>query len=159
MNRTLPRLALAGVLCIASAPALAEHITVRVTAAWSRATPPTAEVGAAYFNLSAHGHGTDRLVGAWAPVAKKAELHTHVMQGNLMKMRKMVAVEVHPEAPVQFAPGGNHVMLMGLKAPLKEGDRFPLTLTFEKAGDVVVEVRVRGVGAMSAHGHDTMKKQ
>jgi copper(I)-binding protein len=133
-----------------SGVALADHVTIHVNDAWSRATPPTAEVGAAYFSLAAHGSGMDRLISASAPVAARAEMHTHEVQGSLMRMRKMDAVEVHAQAPVQFAPGGNHIMLMGLKAPLKEGDRFPLTLIFEKAGQIVVDVHVKGVGAMTS---------
>ena len=75
-------------------------------------------------------------------------MHTSVMQGDLMKMEKLESVEVTAHAPLVFEPGGHHVMLMGLDKPLVEGESFPLTLVFDKAGPVEVMVTIEGLGAM-----------
>ena len=125
---------------------------------WARATPGMGKTGAAYLTLSNHGADADRLLTVATPVAKKAELHGHMMEGAVMKMRPVTAIEVAPGTPTVLQPGGLHVMLMGLTAPLKKGDRFPLTLTFERAGSVEILVDVAGVGAMEpagmqGHGH------
>lgn len=115
---------------------------------WSRELPPNAPAGAAYFTLKNQGATADRLIGANTPRAQKSELHTHVHQDGLMKMQRIAAVEVPAKGEVAFQPGGNHVMLFGLSQPLKAGDEFPLTLEFEKAGKVEVQVQVE-----SADGH------
>jgi copper(I)-binding protein len=82
------------------------------------------------------------LVSANSPIAAKAELHTHVMLGEVMKMQQVESVAIPAGGDVKFAPGGNHVMLFGLKKPLVAGEYFPLTLVFEKSGAVDVEVKV-----------------
>jgi len=141
-------------LAFGAGAALADGVVVAV--AWSRASAPTAKAGAAYMTVTVDGTEMDRLVAAATPVAKKAELHGHIMDGGVMKMRPVAAIEVHPGEPAVLQPGGLHVMLMGLKGQLKEGATFPVTLTFERAGDVEVEVHVGKAGAMGptpAHGH------
>lgn len=120
--------------------------------AWARATPGMARTGAAYIVISNHGDTMDRLVAISTPLARKAELHTHVMESNIMKMRRLPAMEVHPGKQALMRPGATHVMLMGLKAPLKEGDRFPLALTFERAGTLNIQVHVYKIGAMGPGG-------
>lgn len=120
---------------------------VHVDHPWSRATAPQARNGAAYFVLNATGADSDRLVSAASPVAEKVELHTHLMEDGVMKMRPVVAIEVAPGSPTALQPGGLHVMLLGLKAPLVKGEKFPLTLTFEKAGELKVDVNVEDAGA------------
>ena len=136
-----------------AASVFADQGAVEVTQAWSREMPPGAPVGVAYFTISNHGHGNDRLVGVRTPVAGKAEMHTSVMENGLMKMRPLNAVEVPPGEPTMFQPGGNHVMLMQVKKPLRKGESFPMTLIFEKAGDVQVRVTVEPIGAMRAGSH------
>jgi copper(I)-binding protein len=145
---TRPTLLIAALLALVPAVAFAQ---VEVTAPWARATAPGAQVGAAYLTLAAPGG--DRLVGAEAPVARTVELHTHLMEGGIARMRPVDAVEVPAGAPVAFAPGGLHVMLTGLARPLRQGETFPLTLLFEKAGRVTVQVRVEGAGARGPSGH------
>lgn len=132
---------------IASGAGLAADI--EIGDAWSRPTPPGVEVGAAYFTITSHGKD-DRLVGASSPIARRAELHVSLMEGGVMKMRHLNAVEVKPGAPTAFEPGGRHVMLTGLKKPLKRGESFPLVLKFANAGSVEVQVKVGDKGGTAA---------
>ena len=118
---------------------------------WARASAGAATNGAAYMVITTSGAAPDQLIGASTPIAEKAELHTHLMEGDVMRMRAVKAIEVNPGEPVTLKPGGLHVMLMGLKAPLKEGEQFPLTLTFEKAGSVTIDVAVEAAGASGYH--------
>lgn len=128
---------------------------------WARATAKGAQTGAAYMVLSSEGKDSDRLVSASTPVADKAELHTHMMDNGVMKMRPVDAIEVTPGSPTPLQPGGLHIMLVGLKNPLVKGKAFPMTLTFEKAGPVVVQVDVQGAGSMapSHEGMESMHKK
>lgn len=112
---------------------------------WARAS--VAANGAAYMTIRTSGAEADRLIGAASPVATTVELHTHLVEGDVMRMRPVKAIEVNVGEPAVLQPGGLHVMLIGLKAPLKAGDSFPLTLTFEKAGTVTVDVAVTAPGA------------
>lgn len=129
--------------------------TLRVEHAWARATAGMSKVGAAYLTVFNEGEEMDRLMAAASPVAKKVELHTAAMKGGVMTMRPVEAVEVHPGEPVVLRPGGIHVMLMGLKRQLKEGETFPLQLAFEHGGVVEVVVAVQKAGSMGpdSHGH------
>lgn len=134
-----------------AAPALAGDYTLgelRIEQPWARASIGQSKTGAAYLTLNNGGEAIDRLLSVATPAAKHAGLHTHLMDAGVMKMRPVEAIEVAPGAPTVLRPGGLHVMLMGLGAPLTEGASFPLRLTFEKAGTVEVEVRVQGIGAM-----------
>jgi periplasmic copper chaperone A len=107
--------------------------------------------GAAYMRLSDHGTQPDQLVSASSPVARKIELHVFNVENGIYGMHPVSAIQVSPgTAPTVLEPGGAHVMLEGLTQPLKAGDRFPLTLTFEKAGKLRVEVRVEGSEPMTA---------
>jgi len=141
------------VLLIGTAAAgdMKKHDGLMVKDVWSRATP--ARNGVAYMTIFNHGQHMDRLVAAESPVSKKAEIHTHSMKDGVMRMRRIEAVEVHPGEPAVFAPGGNHVMLMGLHEKLVAGQTFPVTLVFEKFGKVTVEVKVGKAGAMGHDGH------
>jgi copper(I)-binding protein len=135
------------------ASAHAQTGTIAVQDAWARATLGQARNGAAYLSLSAIGPGTDRLISASSTAAAKTELHNHVMVGNVAQMRPVDAIEVAPGSPTLLQPGGLHIMLIDLKAPLQAGTSFPVTLTFEKAGTVTVQVAVRAIRAPTAHGH------
>jgi copper(I)-binding protein len=113
--------------------------------AWSRATPPGITIGVAYFVMDNRGPD-DRLLKVSSSIAKQPELHISIMEDGVMQMRPLKTVEVAPGATIKFEPGGKHVMLIGLNKPLKAGDTFPLTLTFEKAGSVQTMVHVFGIG-------------
>lgn len=126
--------------------------------AWARASLGTAPNSAAYMTLEAAGDQGDRLIGGATPAAERVELHVHLMEGDIARMRQVDAVEVAPGAPTVLAPGGLHVMLVNLAAPLEEGATLPLTLVFERAGAVELEVPVRGLSAApparhGSHGH------
>jgi hypothetical protein len=137
-------LAFAASLVVAGA-ALAQPTQLEVDHAWARATPGKADNGAAYVTITSPT--ADRLVSASTPVAKKAELHTMSMQGMVMKMRPISGVDIPAGQPVSLKPGGEHIMLMGLNEPLREGQSFPLALDFEKAGPRTVTVTVEKAGA------------
>jgi copper(I)-binding protein len=148
------RIFLASALCAATfAAANAQTSPIEVQDPWARATLGQSRTGAAYLTLSATGLAADRLVAASSPVAAKTELHNHIMVGNVAQMRQVDAIEVAPGSPTLLQPGGLHIMLIDLKAPLQAGTSFPVTLTFEKAGTVTVQVAVRAVRAPAAHGH------
>ncbi len=129
-----------------AAPALAQD-ALKVEQPWARATAASAKNGAAYVRLVNGGPAVDRLLAASSPVATRAELHTHLNEDGVMKMRQVATVELPPGATVTFAPSGLHIMLFGLTDQLKQGATFPLTLTFEKAGSRTVTVTVEGAGA------------
>jgi copper(I)-binding protein len=119
---------------------------VKVEDPWTRATPPGAKVAAGYMKIT--GSGTaDRLVGASSPVAAKVEMHVTEKKGEVMRMREVKAYDIPAKGSFELAPGGAHLMLVDLKAPLKEGAKVPMTLRFEKAGEVMVELQVRALGA------------
>ncbi len=115
---------------------------------WARASIGQAQAGAAYLTVMNKGSVPDRLIAAEGTVANRVELHTHMMEGGVMKMRPVKAIEVAPGEPAVLKPGGLHVMLMGLKAPLVKGESFPLTLVFEKAGRIEIEVPIGEATAM-----------
>jgi len=112
---------------------------------WSQELPPNAPTVAAYFVIKNTGNSADRLLSAETPIAEKAEIHEHVMQGDLMKMQHVPTVDIPAGGTLTFAPMAYHVMLFNLKdrSLLQDGKHFPLTLNFEKAGAVQVDVNVQ----------------
>jgi copper(I)-binding protein len=142
---------LAALLLIAlAAPAAAHQITVgdlTIVHPWSRATPGQAPNGAVYMKIENQGQAEDKLLSAASDVAAMVEIHEHVMEGDVAKMRPVEAVGLPAQSTTELKPGGSHIMLMGLKEPLAEYGTFHLTLTFEKAGSIEVEVQVEGAGA------------
>jgi periplasmic copper chaperone A len=152
-------LALAAVLCMAvisSAYAQAGP-PIEISHAWSRATPASAATGVVYLKVVNHGTADDRLTGASTAVASKAELHITLNDNGVMKMRPLADVPVKAGGSAEFKPDGMHIMLLGLKHPLKAGDHFPLTLTFEKAGAVKTMVTVQKAGAAAPGSMPGMK--
>ncbi|MGC3962005.1 MAG: copper chaperone PCu(A)C [Rhodocyclaceae bacterium] len=125
---------------------------------WARETVPGQPTAGAYLTIENKG-AADRLVSVSTPAATSAEVHSMSMEGTTMRMRKLDTLDVPSGKTVMLTPGGFHLMLFGLKAPLKNGDRIPLTLRFEKAGEVTVTVNVQANDAAQAeHGdHAGMK--
>jgi periplasmic copper chaperone A len=123
--------------------------TVAVEQPWARATAPNATTGATYLSLTAAT--ADRLIGAASPVAAMAQVHEMAMDAGVMRMREVGGGLALPAGKkVTLAPGGYHLMLMGLKHQLKPGERFPLTLSFAHAPALTVEVVVGAPGASAA---------
>lgn len=135
-------------LALAVTPALAQ---VRIDDAWARATPPGAKVGAGYLKISTSV--ADRLIGAASPAAARVELHVTTKEGEVMRMRQVKAYDIPVGGSFALEPGGAHLMLVDLKAPLKEGTKVPMTLRFEKAGEVKIVLQVRALGAAGHPGH------
>ena len=136
----------AAVVCaVIAGAALAQTGQLEVSNAWARATPAKAENGVAF--LTIRTSIPDRLVSVSSSVAKKAELHTMEMAGMVMKMRPLAGLDIPAGQSVTLKPGGEHIMLMGLNGPLREGQSFPLILTFEKAGAREVTVAIEKPGA------------
>ena len=126
-----------------------------ITQAWSRQTPSGAKVAGGYLTIENKGAAADRLVGGSGDIAGRVEIHEMAMDGGVMTMRPVEkGIVIDPGKTVKLAPGGHHLMLMDLKAPLKQGDRVPVTLQFEKAGQVNVSLDVQGVGAKAPAGGD-----
>jgi len=132
-----------------STPSLAGDISVEDV--WARASAGKARAGAAFLTIKNSGDA-DKLVSAKANISKKTELHTHIHDNGVMKMRQVEHVAVN-NGMTMLKPGGDHIMFMGLNEGLKEGTTFPLTLVFEKAGEIAVDVKVLKAGSMGmSHG-------
>ena len=101
---------------------------------WARESPAMAQAGAAFMTLTNTGDSADRLVSALSPIADKVELHTHIDDNGVMRMRAVEGIDIPAKQSTALKPGGLHVMLIGLKAPLKQGAAVPLTLTFQHGG-------------------------
>ena len=124
-----------------------------ITQAWSRATPGGAKVAGGFLNIENKGAVADRLIGGSADVAGKFEVHEMAVKDGVMTMRPLdKGLVIEPGKTVKLAPGGYHLMLMDLKGALKQGDKVPVTLEFEKAGKVKVSLDVQGVGAQAPAG-------
>jgi copper(I)-binding protein len=115
--------------------------TLTISNAWAR--PSAVKTGAVYFTLTNHGTADDALIRVEGDVAEKVQIHEMKMDGMVMRMRKLDRLPVPAGKVVEVAPGGTHIMLIGLAAPLVEGHSFPLTLVFDKAGSVEITVPVR----------------
>lgn len=150
-----PLLALLTLLMLAASPAVAHDYklgALEIGHPWARATPPTAPTGGGYLSVKNTGTEPDRLISVSSPGAETVQVHEMKMDGNVMRMRELEhPLEIKPGETVTLAPGGMHLMMMGLKAPLKQGEKVPLTLVFEKAGKIDVELAVVAMGATPGH--------
>ena len=145
MKRTIDHRPLAGGLAAflcAMLPALAVAAPPTATGAWARATPPGLTVGAAYVTLTGGTKG-DRLVGVKTPRASMVQIHVTVDSNGVAGMREVDGIDLPAGRTVVLAPGGTHLMLMGLDGPLVAGQDLPLTLEFEHAGRIEVVAKVR----------------
>jgi copper(I)-binding protein len=142
-------------LALLAAPASAHEIKIGdlvITHPWARATPGDAPNGGVFLKIENHGQADDRLIGAATDVAAKAEIHEHVMDNGVAKMRQVESIDLTAHATTELKPGGLHVMLIDLTKPLREHDTFSLTLTFEHAGSIEVEVHIEKAGATGPSG-------
>ena len=132
---------------LTATPAEPQPQPIGVQNAWARATAAGAKAAVIFLTIT--GTGTpDRLVGAATPVAAVAEVHETINDNGVMRMRPIPALPLQPGQPVVLKPGGYHIMLMGLKQQLRDGETFPVTLNFEKAGSITTTVHVARAGAM-----------
>jgi copper(I)-binding protein len=142
---------------VAAYPASAHDITkgdIVISAPWSRATPAGASVAAGYLAITNKGLSADRLVSFSTDLAGQPEVHEMAHEGGVMKMRPLPKGLVIPAGgTVKLEPGGYHLMLLQLKKPLAQGQRYKATLVFEKAGTVEVEFEVKGIGEGQKKGH------
>ncbi len=120
---------------------------------WSRATPGGSKIAGSYLVIKNQGGSADRLVGATTRAAGRVEIHEMAMTGSVMTMRALPrGLDLPAGQEVKLEPGGFHIMFMELKAPLKEGDKVPVTLEFQRAGKVEVTFNVEAIGAKGGHG-------
>jgi periplasmic copper chaperone A len=156
------------VSCLLAAPVRAEEVKAGdlvISQAWSRATPGGAKTGGGFLTIENKGSAPDRLVAVSGDFAGKIEVHEMSVKNGVMTMRPVEnGLTIEPGKSVKLAPGGYHLMMLDLKAPLKQGDKLPVTLEFEKAGKVAVTLDVQGVGAKGPaadggkmDGHSGMK--
>lgn len=130
--------------CLVATSALAAASAPRIEAGWVRATQPGAQAGAAYLNVTNTGKMPDRLLGGSAPGVKRVEIHEMSVTGGVMRMRHLAeGLPIPAGGTATLKPGGYHIMLIGLASPLKAGASLPLTLRFEKAGTVTVNLPIK----------------
>ncbi|MGI8526215.1 MAG: copper chaperone PCu(A)C [Pseudolabrys sp.] len=157
-----PRFILAVVIvAILAGPAIGADVkagALQISAAWARATPKGATIGGGYMTITNSGTISDRLIGGSSAVSDKIELHEMSMDNGVMKMRPLASgLEIKPGQTATLTPGGMHMMFVGLKQPLTQGQTFKVTLEFEKAGKVEVDYPIAGIGARGPGGDNTMK--
>jgi periplasmic copper chaperone A len=131
---------------------------LEISGAFTRATLPNAPVGGGFLTIKNMGASDDRLVSAVSTIAKDTQIHEMAMEGDVMKMRQLEDGLVIPAGEtVTLEPGGYHIMFMGLSGAIAEGDKISVTLTFEKAGEVTVDLVAAGSAADApAHDHSAM---
>lgn len=144
-------LAAALLLAAAAAPAAAHAAPIQALNPWSRPAAAGGN-GAGYVTLVNSGPA-DALVGVETPVAQKAELHASTMSGNVMRMAQEARTPIPAGGRVSFAPGGRHIMLIGLKRPLRLGDRVPATLRFASGASLKLELAVTAAPPAAAEAH------
>jgi len=141
------------IICVASTMAIAADYkagTIEIIAPWSRATAKGASTAIGYMTIKNDGAASDRLIGGSIAVADGFELHSMVMDNGVAKMRELKDVEIKPGQTIRFTPGGSHVMFVGLKRALANGEHVKGMLVFQHAGTVQIEYDVAGLGARDA---------
>ena len=138
-------------LSVFSIPVVAQIV---IEKPWARATAPGASVAGGYMLIRNQGIAGDRLLSASSPASAKVELHVHLNDGGVMKMREVPGYDVPAKGAFELKPGGAHLMFIDIKRPLREGEKVPVTLKFEKSGEVRAEFHVGRLGESApATGH------
>ena len=119
---------------------------VEIDQPWARATAPGAQVAGGYMTIRNKGAAADRLIGGSTPVAARIELHVHIKDGEVVKMRQVQGYDVPAKGSFELKPGGAHLMFLNITRPFTEGERIPVRLKFEKAGELSVEFNVGRLG-------------
>ena len=130
--------------------------SLKIEDAKARATVPAQKMSGGFMKIENKG-GADKLLAASSSVSKTMELHTMSMEGNVMKMREIKAIEIPANGKVELKSGGLHLMFIDLKEQLKPGSTIKVKLKFEKAGEVEVPFKVMGHPAHGEPGHDHSK--
>jgi copper(I)-binding protein len=123
--------------------------SLEIMGPWSRATPKGASTAIGYMTIKNNGTTPDRLIGGSVDFASDFQLHSMTMEDGVSKMRELKSVDIEPGQTIEFKPGGSHVMFVGVKHPLSQGEHVKGTLIFEHAGTVQIEYDVQGIGAQS----------
>jgi copper(I)-binding protein len=149
MSKIIRSLACTVILaCLTASTAHSQDANVVVTQAWSRATPGGSKVAGGYLTIENKGSVADKLLSASTEAAKKIEIHEMAVTDGVMTMRPVErGLMIEARHAVKFAPGGLHLMIVGLVTPLVQGNKLPVMLTFEKAGEIAVSFDVRAMGA------------
>jgi hypothetical protein len=137
-----------------SFPVLADAVKagdLEIDKVWARATLRTGAPTGAFLGIRNTGMAADRLISASSPLAKTVEIHLSTMTDGVMKMRRTPHVDIPAGKMVMLQPGGFHIMLMGMTKAIKAGAHVPLTLTFERAGQVTVQADVKAMGKAPKH--------
>ncbi|WP_294251405.1 copper chaperone PCu(A)C [uncultured Sphingomonas sp.] len=151
---------LAGLTCAVAVatPVLAHEFklgSLEIAHPWTRQTAPGQRNGGGFLVVTNKGRAADQLVDVASPVADKVELHTMSMDGGIMRMRPVTGgLPIPAGGTLTLAPGGYHVMLIGLKAPLTLGTMVPLTLRFARAGTITVQLKVEPVSFTGEAAHE-----
>lgn len=150
MNKITTLLTVLSLMFFSAHPAQAETdsavLTVKTPVAF--ATTSVQKNGAVFFEVTNTGDTMKRIISAQSPVSKTVELHTHEMDGDMMMMREVEAYDVPAKETITLQPMGHHIMLMGLVAPLKLGETFPLILNIENAEPVHIDVEIKAPGSV-----------
>lgn len=152
MNGNFPRtLALGFAICLIASPAQAHGYRagpLSIQHPWSRETAVGQAAGGGFLTIVNSSAREDRLLSGTSPAAAEVQLHSMTMNGGVMRMRQVSeGIAIPAKGSVELKPGGYHIMFMGLKRPLRQGERVPVTLRFQRAGSVTVQFAVQPVGA------------
>ena len=139
----MKRIVFAAIAAAASLPAWSQ---VSIERPWIRATTPGAKVAGGYMTVRNASAQPDRLTGATSPGAARVETHVHIKDGDILRMREVKAYDIPARGSLELKPGGAHLMLVDLKQPLKAGDKVPVTLKFERSGELKVDFVVEPLG-------------
>ena len=158
MPQTLPRLTflLATTLSALTLPSHAADSNLRIHAPYVRLAPPGAAATGAFMRIENAGATDRQLIKAESPAAKTVELHTHLNEGGMMKMRAVPFIAIKAGGQTELEPGSYHVMLIGLTQPLKDGDQVAITLTFDDGSQQRISAPARPIHAEAA-SHGGMK--
>ena len=133
-----------------AAPAWAQ---VEIYKPWARATAPGAKVAAGYLVVRNKTAAGDRLLSVTSPVAARVETHVTVKDGDIMRMREVKGYDLPANGSLELKPGGSHLMFIDIRQPFKEGDKVPVVLKFQRAGELKVEFHVGRLGAAAQQAH------
>ena len=130
------------------------HAQVKIENAWARATAPGSKIAAGYMTIRNAAAAPDRLLGTTTPAAEKVETHVTVKDGEIFRMREVKGYDIPAGGSFELRPGGAHLMFVNIKVPFKEGDKVPVTLKFEKAGEIKVDFHVGRLGETAKRARD-----